>query len=89
MYVNDIFLERLPRIDLHGFDRDSARVAVNDFIDEAFLMGYDEVVIIHGIGSGIIRDIVKEGLSRNKKVISYHISGMNVGCTVAKIRKYS
>ena len=89
MYVNDIFLERLPRIDLHGFDRDSARVAVNDFIDEAFMMGDDEVVIIHGIGSGIIRDTVKEVLSRNKKVISYQISGMNVGCTVAKIKKRS
>lgn len=87
MYINDIFLERLPKIDLHGYDRDSARVAVNDFVDEAFLMGYSEVLIIHGIGSGAVRDTVQEVLSRNKKVISYHINGMNVGCTVVKIKK--
>ena len=29
--VNDIFLDNLPKIDLHGYDRDSARVMVNDF----------------------------------------------------------
>ena len=27
-----IFTESLPKIDLHGLDRDTARVQVNDFI---------------------------------------------------------
>ena len=49
MFINDIFLERLPKIDLHGYDRESARVMVNDFIDEAYFMECDKVVIIHGI----------------------------------------
>jgi DNA-nicking Smr family endonuclease len=31
--VYDIFLERYPKIDLHGYDRDSARMVTNDFID--------------------------------------------------------
>ena len=30
----DIFLNRYPSIDLHGFDRDSARMTVNDFVSE-------------------------------------------------------
>lgn len=87
MYINDIFLERLPKIDLHGYDRDGARVAVNDFVDEAVMMGYSEVVIIHGIGSGIVKTAVQEALAKNKKVVSYYIDGMNNGCTVVKIRK--
>ena len=29
-----IFTESLPKIDLHGLDRDTARVYVNDFIKE-------------------------------------------------------
>ena len=33
MMVNNIFLDRLPKIDLHGYDRDSARVMVNDFME--------------------------------------------------------
>jgi len=49
MELNDIFLDRLPKIDLHGFDRDSARVRVNDFVEEAYLVGYDEILFIHGI----------------------------------------
>lgn len=89
MYVNDIFLERLPRIDLHGFDRESARVAVTDFVYEAVMMGYEEIVIIHGIGNGIVKNAVHESLSKNKQVLSYHINGINVGCTVVNIRKNS
>ena len=30
--MDDIFLSRYPKIDLHGYDRDSARMMVNDFI---------------------------------------------------------
>ena len=87
MKFNDIFLDRLPSIDLHGFDRDSARVMVNDFVDEAYMMGYDEVLFVHGIGSGIVKVAVNDALSRNKRVTSYHIVGSNVGCTIAKICK--
>ena len=83
MKVYDIFLDRLPKIDLHGFDRESARVMVNDFVDEAYELGYLEVLIIHGIGTGI----VKEATHRNKKVLDFHICGENVGCTVVKIKQ--
>ena len=34
VFMEDIFLERYPKIDLHGYDRDSARMATNDFINE-------------------------------------------------------
>lgn len=86
MKVYDIFLDRLPKLDLHGYDRDCARVAVDDFINEAVIMGYSEVVIIHGIGSGVVRNAVGESLAKNKKVISYHLDNRNVGCTVVKVK---
>ena len=87
MELNDIFLDILPKIDLHGFDRESARVKVNDFVDEAYQLGYEEILFIHGIGSGIVKESVLETLRKNKKVVSYHIVGSNVGCTVARIVK--
>lgn len=87
MELNDIFLDRLPKIDLHGFDRESARVRVNDFVEEAYIIGYDEILFVHGIGSGIVKEAVLDTLGKNKKVLSYHIVGSNVGCTVAKIKK--
>ena len=85
MKLNDIFLDCLPKIDLHGYDRESARVRINDFIDEAYFMKYEKVVIIHGIGSGILRDCVKDVLRKNKKVSSYNVVGSNIGCTLVQI----
>lgn len=86
MQVFDIFLDMLPKIDLHGYDRESARVRVNDFVEESIIMGNYEVVIIHGIGSGIVKEAVLDTLSRNKKVLSYHVDGFNSGCTVVKLK---
>ena len=86
MKVYDIFLDRLPKLDLHGYDRDCARVAVDDFINEAVIMGYSEVVIIHGIGSGIVKKEVHEALRVNKDVLEYKTDNFNSGCTVVKIK---
>ena len=85
MKVYDVFLDRLPKIDLHGFDRDSARVMTNDFVEEAICLGYKEIVIIHGIGTGIVKQAVHEALFHNKKVLSYHVDGRNNGCTVVTL----
>ena len=86
MGVYNIFLDRLPKIDLHGYDRDMARVMVNDFVDEAIAMGYSEILIIHGIGDGIVKESVLDTLSRRKDIINYHVCGENVGCTIVKIK---
>ena len=34
----DIFLKNYPRLDLHGYDRDYARMLTNDFILENVLL---------------------------------------------------
>ena len=86
MELNDIFLDILPKIDLHGYDRESARVKVNDFVDEAYQLGYDEILFIHGIGSGIVKRAVHDTLKCNKNVLSYHVDGSNIGCTVVKVK---
>ena len=87
MELNDIFLDMLPKIDLHGYDRESARVKVNDFVEEAYKMNYEKIILIHGVGSGIVKETVQETLYKNKKVISHHIVGTNIGCTIALIKK--
>ena len=85
MYT-DIFLDRYPKIDLHGFDRDSARVAVCDFIDENIFLKNEKIVIIHGIGSGIVKREVHEALRVNKNVLEYKTDNFNSGCTVVKLK---
>ena len=83
----DIFIKNLPTIDLHGYDRDSARVATNDFVREATLMKWEEIIIIHGIGNGIVKESVHDTLRRNRMVLDYHVYGMNVGCTIIRIKR--
>ena len=39
MSLSNVFTTNLPKIDLHGMDRDTARVAINDFVNDIF--GYD------------------------------------------------
>lgn len=82
----DIFIKNIPTIDLHGYDRESARVATNDFVAEAVGMGYSKIMIIHGLGSGIVKGTVHETLERNKNVLNYYVYGMNVGCTIIQIK---
>ena len=39
MNLSDIiFINNLPNLDLHGYDRETARVAINDFINDNILV---------------------------------------------------
>lgn len=82
----DIFLNRYPTVDLHGFDRDSARMIVNDFVDENVFLKNEMIVIIHGIGSGIVKKEVHDTLRVNKKVLEYKTDNFNSGCTIVKLK---
>ncbi len=76
-----------PTIDLHGTDRDYARILINDFIRDNYEMKNETVVIIHGIGTGIIRKKTQEVLAHNKLVESFKIDNFNAGQTIVKLRK--
>ncbi len=80
-----IFINNLPTIDLHGFDSATARVAINDFINDNYKMKNNFIVIIHGVGSGIIRRITFETLKKNSKVLAFKSYYYNNGCTIAEI----
>lgn len=83
---NLIFIDNLPKIDLHSLDRDTARVYINDFVNDNIKMKNEFVVIVHGNGSGILRKVTFEELRKNKKVIEYKTFYNNTGCTIARIK---
>ena len=86
MNLNDlIFIDSLPSLDLHGFDRETARVAINDFINDNIKMKNKFIVIIHGIGSGVLKETTQLVLSKNKKVIEFKIHPFNIGCTLVNV----
>lgn len=84
--IDDIFYKKLDYIDLHGYDRDMARVLTNDFINDSIVLKKDKIIIIHGIGNGIVRNSVHETLSKNKHVNEFWIDNNNAGITVVKLK---
>lgn len=82
----DIFIKNYPTIDLHGYDRETAKVVVNDFVYENSKLKNYNVVIIHGIGTGIIKQAVHDTLKNNKLVVEYKLHNYNIGMTVVKIK---
>ena len=81
-----IVVDSLPSIDLHGFDRDTARVKVLEFINDNIKMKKDIICIVHGIGSGVVKNEIHNTLKRSKNVLEYKLFFNNVGCTIAKLK---
>ena len=87
MNINDIiFIENLPKLDLHGFTKDIANVYINDFINDNIKLKNEFIVIIHGIGSGALRTQTKETLTKNKNVLEFKTYYYNQGCTIVKLK---
>ena len=57
-----------PRLDLHGERVEAALERLNAHLDDALLAGLDEVVIVHGIGTGALRRAVREALAEHPRV---------------------
>ncbi len=81
-----IFIDNFPKIDLHGYDRETSRVMVNDFINDNIKLKNDIIVIVHGIGEGILRKETHETLRKNRNVIEYKTFYNNLGSTVVKLK---
>ena len=81
-----IFTNNLPSIDLHAFDRDTARVKVLEFIKDNKIMKNDIICVVHGIGNGIVKEEVHNTLKKSKDVIDFKLFYNNIGCTIIKIK---
>lgn len=79
-------INRYPKIDLHGYDRETARVAINDFVKEQHKLKQKYILIIHGIGSGILKEATFNTLKLNHLVLNYQIVYNNVGCTIVALK---
>ncbi len=72
-------------VDLRGMTTEEAILDVEKFIDDAVLANLVQVTIIHGKGTGALRQAVHDLLKRNKYVGEYRIGNYNEGGTGATI----
>ena len=72
-------------LDLRGQRYEEALTNLDRYIDSSLLAGLNTVIIIHGIGTGAIRNGVQQYLKRNRHVKSYNYAPANQGGTGATI----
>ncbi len=58
-------------LDLHGLRSEEAVEKLDQFISDALISGFDEVLVYHGIGTGKLSYAVKEFLRSHPKVKSF------------------
>lgn len=83
---NNIFIDMYPSVDMHGLDRESARVLTDDFVKENIKLGNKKIIIIHGKGSHIVKQSVHQELNKNKYVEDYKLDNFNDGITVVSLK---
>ena len=73
------------RLDLRGKRYEEAMNELDAFIDQALLNNMAQVDIIHGIGTGVIREGVTKYLQKNKHVKTFGYAPQNAGGSGATI----
>lgn len=86
MSISNIFTNNLPKLDLHGDTSDIARFKINEFINDNIKMKNDKIVIIHGIGTGVLKKTTQDTLKHHKNVLEYGIDFMNEGSTIVRLK---
>lgn len=75
-------------IDVRGMRGDEALNAVMYFIDDAILVGMSRVRILHGTGTGALRQIIRQYLASVPNVKSFrdeHVQFGGAGITVVEL----
>jgi len=75
-------------IDVRGMRGDEAINAITYFIDDAILVGMSRVRILHGTGTGILRQLIRQYLATVPNVSHYrdeHVQFGGAGITVVDL----
>ena len=68
-----------PELMLIGMKADEARASLEAYLDDAYLSHLGQVRIVHGKGSGILRDMVHSYVKRVKYVSEYRLGEFGEG----------
>ena len=74
-------------LDLHGLRAEEALEKLDKFISDSLLSGFDEVLVYHGIGGGILARVVREFLSAHPKIVGFEDAPPQMGGMGAKVIK--
>ncbi len=75
-----------PKIDLHGEYAVTAYTVVHNFLSEQIKLKQPYVIIIHGKGTGKLKEEVHHILKQDKRVIAYQLDPENLGQTIVQLK---
>ena len=75
-----------PSIDLHGEFAVTAYTVVHEFISDQIKLKNEYVLIIHGKGSGKLKEDVHHILKNDKRVKKFQLDGSNTGQTIVQLK---
>jgi DNA mismatch repair protein MutS2 len=76
-------------LDVRGKRVEEVLPILTQFIDDALLLAHGELRILHGKGEGVLRQVIREALKRNKHVASAadeHVERGGAGITVVVLK---
>ncbi len=79
----------LAEVDLRGMNVEEALIEVDRFIDSSVLSGIHQVTIIHGKGTGVLRDAIQNHLKHHTSVKSFRLGAYGegeTGVTIAELK---
>ena len=78
----------LPELDFRGHRVEEGLRAVDKYLDSAYLAGMNKVSLIHGKGTGVLRDAVRQYLAKHPFVASYRSGDYYEGGTGVTIVEF-
>ncbi|MFV0557938.1 MAG: endonuclease MutS2 [Enterococcus sp.] len=76
------------QLDLRGKRYEAALAEVDQYLDAALLAGYPQVTIVHGKGTGALRQGITEFLTSHRSVASFEFAPTNQGGSGATVVKF-
>lgn len=68
-----------PQLDCRGMRADEALLKVTLYIDDAIRYGFSPIRILHGTGTGALRNAIREFLATNHRITSFHDEHVDFG----------
>ncbi len=75
-------------IDVRGLNLEEAFLEIDKYLDDAYISGLSEVQIIHGKGTGVLREGISQFLKSHKQVKEYRIGSFKEGGNGVTIVKF-
>lgn len=75
-------LQNIPVIDLHGFERFEACEKLCQELDKLVVNKSEFCRVIHGVGSGILKEMVHEELAQNPLIEAFFLDSHGGSTTV-------